>query len=154
MSSSIQKILVAIDFSEITTAVLECAGEMAKAHDAELELLHVAAPDPLFVGMGAGPQTVRDQRANELRSERHKLRDYAKDLQRAGIKATVHLVEGSTVKVILGHAREEWSDLIIVGSHGHGPMLRAFLGSVSLAVLKEALCPVLIVPKEMRLREL
>lgn len=146
MSFQIQKILVAVDLSEITESVLDCAGELAKAHDAELEILHVAAPNPDFVGLEAGPQAVRDQRAEELRSEHRDLQDRAKQFQEDGVRATSHLVEGSTAAVILEHARKHESDLIAVGSHGHGALFSALMGSVSSAVVKDAACPVLIVP--------
>jgi len=43
-------------------------------------------------------------------------------------------------------ARKVEADLLVVGSHGKGPMKRLFLGSVSEGVLRRAPCPVLVVP--------
>jgi nucleotide-binding universal stress UspA family protein len=43
------------------------------------------------------------------------------------------------------YAHEQSIDLIVVGTHGRGPVRRAFLGSVADRVLREAPCPVLIV---------
>jgi nucleotide-binding universal stress UspA family protein len=38
-----------------------------------------------------------------------------------------------------------------MGSHGHGALYHLFVGSVTTAVLKEAPCPVLVVPSDRRL---
>jgi hypothetical protein len=38
-------------------------------------------------------------------------------------------------------------DLLIVGSRGHGPVRRFLLGSTSSRLVREASCPVLIVPR-------
>jgi nucleotide-binding universal stress UspA family protein len=37
-------------------------------------------------------------------------------------------------------------DLLVLGSHGRGPLGRVVLGSVSDAVVRAAACPVLVVP--------
>src|SRR5262245_12092339 len=66
---SMQRILAAVDFSEITDAVIRAAAAQARAFAGGLWLIHVAAPDPDFVGFDAGPQTVRDSRAAKVRQE-------------------------------------------------------------------------------------
>lgn len=38
-------------------------------------------------------------------------------------------------------------DLLVVGSRGRGPLQRVFAGSTSMAMLREAACPVMIVPR-------
>jgi nucleotide-binding universal stress UspA family protein len=43
-------------------------------------------------------------------------------------------------------ARTERYQLIVVGTHGHGPIARALLGSVALGVMHASPCPVLAVP--------
>ena len=49
--------------------LIDKAIEMAKAFDSKIWLLHVAAPEPEFIGFGVGPQYIRDTRAEELRKE-------------------------------------------------------------------------------------
>ena len=44
------------------------------------------------------------------------------------------------------HAAERGADLLVLGSHGHGVIRRFLLGSVAERVLREAGCPVMIVP--------
>ena len=141
-----KQILAAIDFSEATLPILDRAAELAEAFDATLTLVHVAAPDPDFVGYAAGPDSVRDARARELRKEHRTLQAYAEDLRQRGIRATALLVQGPTVAMLLDEARSLRADVIVVGSRGHGSVQRLLLGSVSRGVLGGALCPVHWVP--------
>ena len=60
---------------------------------------------------------------------------------------TSKVVSGSPKRVILEEADAFGTDLIIVGSHGHGAWDRMLLGSVSLAVASHAKCSVEIVRK-------
>ena len=55
-----KNIVAAIDFSERSEAVLRIASDHARAFEAHLWLVHVAAPEPGFVGYDGGPQSVRD----------------------------------------------------------------------------------------------
>lgn len=142
-------ILVCIDFSDHTEPVIEQALTMARAFAAELELLHVGAPDPDFVGMRVGPAHVRDNRAAELRDERQELKKLTTRIEEEGVTVRSHLVLGGTVETLLEKARELPADMIVMGSHGYGPMKTAMLGSVSTAVIRNAPCPVLVISRRM-----
>jgi nucleotide-binding universal stress UspA family protein len=54
-----KQILAALDLSAVSDAVVDRAVSIARAFTARLVLLHVAAPDPDFVGFEAGPRTTR-----------------------------------------------------------------------------------------------
>jgi len=142
----VKQILAAVDFSPISKAVVEQAARLAEAFSAELTLLHVAAPDPDFVGFEAGPQTVRDHRAHELRDEHRNIQTIAEDLRNRSISVRALLIEGPSVEKILAEATRIGADVIVIGSHGHGALFRVLLGSVSEGVVRAARCPVLIVP--------
>lgn len=141
-----RRILVAIDFSPVSDAVVEHAASLATAFSAELTLVHVAAPDPDFVGYEAGPQTVRDARAETLHVEHRELQETAESLRDRGIRAHALLIQGPTVKTLLAEAQRIEADTIVLGSRGHGALYRALLGSVSEGMLSEARCPLVIVP--------
>jgi nucleotide-binding universal stress UspA family protein len=135
-----------VDFSPVSKGIIEQAASLAKAFSADLTLIHVAAPDPDFVGYAAGPQTVRDDRAREIRTEHRELQALAEDLRNRGISAKALLIQGPAVEKILAEAKQLQSDVIVIGSHGHGALYRALLGSVSEGVVRTAQCPVLVVP--------
>jgi len=145
-----RQILVPIDFSQVTTAVIEQAATLAERFDAEIALLHVAAPDPDFVGYDAGPETVREHVAADLRSEHRQLQSVADALRSRGLRAHAVSLQGSTVEAILERAERVGADLIVIGSHGHGALYRALVGSVSEGVIRGSRCPVLLVPAEPR----
>lgn len=139
-------ILAAIDFSDVTERLLELARDMALVHGASLHLIHVEAPEPDFVGYEPGPQHVRDDVAHQsVRhfKEENSLRNQLRD---QGIDAHSVVLQGPTVEKILEEARRISTDMIIIGSHGHGAVYHLLLGSVGEGVLKRASCPVLVVP--------
>lgn len=141
-----RRVLAALDLSVGTGAVVEQAASLAGAFEAELVLIHVAAPDPIFVSYDAGPQTVRDARAWQIRKEHREIQGIAGELRGRGLRAKALLVQGPTVETILREARDLAAGAIVIGSHGHGAMFDALVGSVAQGVLRHAPCPVVVVP--------
>jgi nucleotide-binding universal stress UspA family protein len=139
-------ILAAVDFSPVTDDVIRHAAELAKAFSATLWLVHVAAPDPDFVGYETGPDSVRQSVASELHDVHRRLQERSAALRAEGVDCTGLLVQGSTPETILREADRLATDLIAIGSHGHGALHRALLGSVSEHVLHHARRPLLILP--------
>jgi nucleotide-binding universal stress UspA family protein len=144
------QVLAAIDFSRHSDAVVDRAAALARALGAELTLLHVAAPEPDFVGYEVGPQSVRDSRAHTLDLERRELHRIAEDLRGAGVPTRAFLFAGATAERILEEAARREADWIVLGSHGRSALASAFLGSVSRGVLSGAQCPVVVVPSVTR----
>jgi nucleotide-binding universal stress UspA family protein len=60
------------------------------------------------------------------------------------VKITRAAVQGHGAQVLLEEVTE--SDLLVVGSRGHGVFVGALLGSVSHHVVSQAPCPVVVVP--------
>jgi nucleotide-binding universal stress UspA family protein len=141
-----RQILVAVDFSPVTGAVLAVTRDLATGHAAAVHLVHVAPPEPAFVGHALDAPEMRDVVARELREEHRRLHALAADLGRAGLAVTALCIQGPTVEKIVGLAERIGADLVVVGSHGRGALARALLGSVSEGVLRQAPCPVLVVP--------
>ncbi len=63
----------------------------------------------------------------------------------AGLEPETLLVEGMPADEICALAERREASLVVIGSHGFGPMHRLVFGSVSAAVLHHASCPVLVV---------
>jgi nucleotide-binding universal stress UspA family protein len=94
----------ALDFSAVAASVLARTSEMAERFHARLWLIHAAASEPAFVGYEPGPQSVRDQRAAELRER--------------GLDATALRIEGPPAEKILEEASRLGVGMIVMGSHG------------------------------------
>jgi nucleotide-binding universal stress UspA family protein len=65
----------------------------------------------------------------------------------------IPVVDKSPAQAIIAEARRVGARVIVVGWRGHGPVRRLLLGSVSRAVVRRAICPVLVVnrrPKQIR----
>jgi len=143
-----KNILVPIDFNDNEKILLDKALEFAKAFSAKLWLLHVASPEPEFVGFGVGPQYIRETRATELRKEHRLMNDYSDQMRLKGYECEGLLINGATIEMILEEAEKLKIDLIITGHHDHSFFYKIFFGSVANGVIKKTNIPVLIVPLE------
>jgi nucleotide-binding universal stress UspA family protein len=141
-----KNILVPVDFSGETARVLDLAVDLAGPFNAKLWLVHVAAPDPDFVGFDAGPAYIREQRAEVLRQEHMEIQQMAAALKNRGVECEGLLVQGSTTETLLDEIVRLQADMVIMGSHGRSGLFKAFVGSVSEQVLRDSRVPVLIVP--------
>lgn len=143
-----KNILVTIDFITNEQILIDKAFQLAEKFDSKIWLIHIAAPDPDFVGYEVGPQYIRDSRASELRKEHKLLQEHANALKVKGINAEGLLVQGPTVEMILKETVKLNIDLIIVGHHKHNFIYNAFVDSVSRETVKNSKIPVLVVPLE------
>jgi nucleotide-binding universal stress UspA family protein len=139
-------VLVAVDFSPVTQQVLATVRQIAATMPAQLRLVHVAPPDPAFVGYEAGPAVVRGQVAAEHRERHQQLQRLAEELRAAGVETTALLLQGPTVDALLAEAERLAADLVVLGSHGHGAVHDLLVGSVSEGVVRRSKRPVLLVP--------
>ena len=144
------QVLVAVDLSKATETILNAIRKLQPLQAAQVWLLHVADPDPDFLGYDPGPQSVRDQVAGEMRREHRQLEAVAATWRDAGLAATPLQIQGPIADTILGEARRLGAAMIIVGSHGHGAVFQLLVGSVSERILKHAACPVLVIPTHQR----
>lgn len=138
-------LLVALDFSSVADDQLEIVGRLA-APNREIYLLHVAEPDPDFVGYEAGPDVVRAQVADEFHREHEMIQTLAGRLRDRGHQVTALLVQGPTIETILNEAEKVGAEVIVVGSHGRGKLFDLVVGSVPAGVIRKSPVPVLVVP--------
>ena len=140
------KLLAALDLASTTPAVLREARLWAGRLGAELWLIHVADPDPDFVGYVPGPETVRDAMARKFHREHRDIEAAAEGLRKEGVNATALLLQGATADTILREADRLDAAAILMGTRAHGPIRDLLLGSVSRQVLNRAIRPVLLIP--------
>lgn len=141
-----KNILVAVDIDKRTAELVHYAANLAKKFSAKVWILHIASPDPDFVGYEVGPQYMRDDRAKTFREEHKNLQELSDLLIKDGLESEALLIQGPTVQMILDEALRLKVDLIIVGSHDHSFLYNAFVGNTSLQLFKKSRIPLLTVP--------
>jgi nucleotide-binding universal stress UspA family protein len=144
--NSIKNILVAVDFGVDDQVLLGRASQLAEKFNAKIWVVHIAAPDPDFVGYEPGPQYIRDFRAEDLRTEHKALKAYAENLGKSGIEAEGLLIQGPTVATILEEATKLSIDLFVVGTHKHGFLHRLFNENTPIELAKKSNIPLLVIP--------
>jgi nucleotide-binding universal stress UspA family protein len=122
-------VLCALDLGETAAATLEYAVGIADTMGADLSVIHVVTEGPV-----AAARRVLEALVQRVPASKR------------GIRAQV--VTGVPYQETLGAAQENGACLIVVGSHGGGMVDRPFLGSTTLHLLREAECPVLVVPAD------
>ncbi len=150
-----KSILAFIDFSDVTDAVVETAADVARAFKAKLILVHVSTPESDYEGGEMRTNLSRGGVAEEMHRYHHRLQKLENTCRDAGIEATALLVHstsarGKPVRKILQEITRVKPGLIVVGSHGHGLVHKALLGSVSSAIVRKTPCPVVVVPAAKR----
>ena len=143
-----KNILVALDFSPATDVLMEQAYQYGKAFNAKVWLIHVAAPDPDFIGYEVGPEYIRENRAETLKKEHKTLADYKATLIAEGIDAEALLIQGPTVETLFERIEKLNADLLIIGKKGHSMLHKAFIGSIFSSVVKKSEIPVLAIPSK------
>jgi nucleotide-binding universal stress UspA family protein len=141
-----KNIAVALDLSNSSSLLIKQAKVMARASDAKIWLIHVAAPAPDFIGYDVGPKYIREDRADTLKKEHKALGDLKNTLTDVGVKAEALLVQGPIVQTLLDELDKLEIDLLIIGKKGHGLLHRAILGSAFDAIVKKVHVPLLAVP--------
>ncbi len=142
----ITNILVAIDFTDTDKRLLQNAQQWALKFNAYVWIVHVAAPEPAFVGYGPGPQYVRNVRADDLRQEHRTLQAYADSLKSAGLESQALLVPGNTAEMLIEEIQKLKIDMLLMGAHKHGAFDRLFSENHPSQLAVKAGVPVLIVP--------
>ena len=146
----IKKILVPLDFSEVTMSVIEHAIYLARLLGAEVWLLHVVHVPPLaeastWLDPVISPTMEQDIRQQMKTTAEAKLKELAQEFASQGIKAEAAVREGLPFAEIIKFAEENKSDLIVMGSHGRSGLSHLLIGSVAERVVRRARCNILCV---------
>ena len=141
-----RNIVAAIDFSETSGEVVRTALALVR-DDGHVCLLH-AVPHVIQTpwAMDASGGDVDDLQRQWVAEAEMQLITLAATMRLDPRRVSVEVVVGPAAFEIVRHAGERGADLIVVGSHGRGALRRFLLGSVAERVLREAGCPVMIVP--------
>ncbi|KWA28757.1 universal stress protein [Burkholderia territorii] len=142
-------ILVALDGSDTSSRALDAALNLASETGAQLTPVYVVDfLVPAYDTYGYDPSILVDAfreeglRVTEDAAKRMKARDVAGTPQISNVAPAGEDV----AQRIVGLAGELDADLIVIGTHGRRGFRRVVLGSVAERVLRQARCPVLMIP--------
>ncbi len=139
-----KRILVPTDASEFSRRALQIAVEMAGVFGAEIELIHVTYTPQAYWGYTVSYGITIPQEELERNGELA-IEATLANIDVGQVKVTKKVDSGHPVTLILEEIAKQKADLVVMGSHGYGPIAGSVLGSVSQRVLQRATCPVLIV---------
>src|ERR1051326_2246050 len=139
-------ILVALDLSPHSEAVLESVIGMARLLQSHVTLLHVL--EPFYAAEPSVPYPMlQDPTITEVRrvdAQRH-LDRIADRLRERGFSASTRgVIGGGPAAVVLETLQDRRFGLVALTTHGAGGMKRLFLGSVADKVIRSAAKPVLV----------
>jgi nucleotide-binding universal stress UspA family protein len=147
----LKTILVGYDGTRPAEQALTRSGELARAFDAHVVVVSVAAPEPVTTTGGAFgllpyyyPSAEATSQADEEIWKLHRDRVEA-FFSELGVPVRFAGLSGPAVEEIVDAAQEHEADLIVVGTRDAGFLERLLGGSVSQGVARRARCDVLIV---------
>lgn len=164
---SIKRILYATDLSQHALHAFAYAVSLANHYRAELNLMHVLTELPSldskvvsYIGQERWEEIKQRHMEDARESLTGKLRPnpaiqealdrFSKDGVGTGVEKAdktdqVLVLRGNPVDQIIAQSEELNCDLIVMGSHGHGTLTEAMLGSTARRVLRRSRKPVLVV---------
>jgi nucleotide-binding universal stress UspA family protein len=148
---ALKTVLVATDFSETSDVALRYGKALAQAFGASLHVLHVVQEpfaQPWAVeAYGFSLATLQEEWVREANARIEKT---LTDEERASYRAELVTRLGHPVVEILKYAGEQTVDLVVIGTHGRGPLGHMVMGSVAERIVRKAPCPVLTVHQHER----
>jgi nucleotide-binding universal stress UspA family protein len=140
-----KSIIAPVDFSSVTERIILLTAKIASAFSSQVWLLHIENLNAAPADYSAGPESVRDTVADELKSNHRQLQHQAQRLSGLGIAVTPLLIQGETIESIVNYCDKHRADLVIMGTHGQSALRSVLMGSISSGVLNNVACPVLFV---------
>jgi nucleotide-binding universal stress UspA family protein len=138
-----------VEISAATRRAVQLAADLARQSGGKLYIVHATPP----MQMGAiytGPITVPTQIVDEIH-ERAKgasleAMKVLRDQLCEGIDCKFDARPGHPLTFVLAEAAEIKADLIVIAASGRSRVARFFVGSTADRVIRQAPCPVLVVP--------
>jgi nucleotide-binding universal stress UspA family protein len=141
--SEFKKILVPIDFSDVSNRAFFAAVDLAKGLGASLHAVHIVQIHPSSIPE-SGKVNMDEIEAAEEQSANESL-DKLIEEHGEGLEIARSLVHGDPVKQINKMVKEAHADVIVMGTHGRTGVAHLMMGSVAESVLRNADVPVMCV---------
>ena len=134
-----QPIVVALDFGHASPALINYAWNLAAVQSAELHFLYIL---PRGAQSRENPSEAHDNAVQALQT----LTGLPRGDGVAAVSFTHQVRVGSPAREIMQYAKDCSAGTILVGTRGRSRLAYMVLGSVAEAVVRDAHCPVLVVP--------
>lgn len=136
-----ERILVPIDFTDVSQRALNYAKSIARLSDSTILLAHAAEPyNPITPAEVVWFEHLTVEQPDEAQLETR-----GAELHALGFRAKTVSLTGGVQEEILAAAEREHVDLIVLGTHGRTGVPRFFFGSEAEAVYRHAQCPIMVV---------
>lgn len=144
-----KKVIIPVDFSDSSTNAFVYGHRIAKDLNAITIGLHVYFPSPKELTAAVqNDREITKKRREKFQNFISKFdKDWSSDLLEEGLIDSQFKI-GFPADEILESIEEEKPSLIIMGATGATDNIKKWFGSVSTKVMNEAVCPVLLIPKE------
>lgn len=140
-------IVALVDYSDVTAQVIAQATKLAHAFGSRVILMHVVPEEPAVVELGiASPTLMQPPSERRIESDYEQLVSLRDSLNGEGLSVSIHQIDSGNVNKVMEACTHLSTDLIISGSHHHSTLYHLFVGSFTSEVLKQATCPVMVVP--------
>jgi nucleotide-binding universal stress UspA family protein len=140
---SLQRILVASDFSDISEHALDYALELARAFRGSVVLMHayeipvVGFPDGVLIASASTATQIETAAEEALRAQ-------AQRRSASDVRIDSVLRQGPVADQVNQAVDELKVDLVVIGTHGRRGIAHAILGSVAERIVRTATRPVLV----------
>ncbi|MDP1535938.1 MAG: universal stress protein [Burkholderiales bacterium] len=141
-----KRILVPTDGSDITAKATQTAIALAKLHGASVYAISVKEPFPYSAISEMQPVPPQEFYDAQERIAAARVKAVVDAAGVSGVACNGHTVEALHAwEAILGHAKSQQCDLIVMASHGRRGVAALLLGSETSRVLTHSEIPVLVV---------
>ena len=150
-------ILVTTDLSEESKSAFGPALGFAQSAKAKINLLAVIE-DPAQAAFAYALEAPVHQAPDIYKQVLEKVEADLGGLARqhfSGVQCTAHTVEarGPVHQEILRFAKTQNADLIVIATHGRTGFSHLLIGSVTERLIREAHCPVLVIPSKKKIKD-
>lgn len=138
----LDRILVATDFSPISTRALDYAVSLAQRYESKIYLAHVISPDAY--PLTAPEVTVRSV-DKQLMEAKTKTQELLMSDRFHGVPYEVYIETGALWPQLERMIKKNDVDLVVVGTHGMGAVKKVLIGSGAEQIFRQCQKPVLTV---------
>ncbi len=138
-----------VEFSPASLRAVTTAAELARVSQGSIVLVHVTPPmhsTAMYTGPVSLPSGIIDEIEGKAKATSLAALNHLATTVCAGISVSNAVGPGQPAESILRESVRVGGDLIVMAASGRSRVARFFVGSTADRVIREAPCPVLVIP--------